>query len=165
MPNRIPVPNPTPEEESRLLAEAVADLHYVMALVVEGAMELIPGEAVDDFADAWATSQDSMVALVQNLTGLVPNPIITPLTLQQNELTGNVGRIKRSTLSRLKDRFLMFWNSEPHTDEKRTKAAESASDYFEFGSTVVSSIPGYDKVDELLSLGKQLLSTRAKRGI
>src|SRR5262249_25618101 len=98
-----------------------------------------------------------------DLTG--PNATIKHPTLQQNELTSDVGRIKRSTLSRLKDRFLMFWNSEPRTDKKRKKAAEAASDYFEYGATVVSSIPGYDKVEELLSLGKQLLSTRAKRGI
>jgi len=58
----------------------------------------------------------------------------------------------------------MFWNSEPRTDEKRARAADAATDYLEFGATVVSSIPGYDKVEELLLLGKQLVSARAKRG-
>ena len=73
--------------------------------------------------------------------------------------------MKRSTLGRLKDRFFMYWNSEPRTDEKRAKSADAASDYLEFGATVVSSIPGYEKVVELLALGKQLVGCRAKRGI
>jgi hypothetical protein len=58
----------------------------------------------------------------------------------------------------------MFWNSIPRTDEKRTKAAEAVSPYLELGATVVDSIPGYDKVVELLSLAKQLVDQRAKRG-
>jgi len=67
-------------------------------------------------------------------------------------------------LGRLKDHFLMFWNSEPHTDEKISKAANGVCDYLELGSTVVGSIPGREKVIELISLVKQLVSVRAKRG-
>ena len=76
-----------------------------------------------------------------------------------------MGKIKRSTLGRLKDRFFMFWNSHPRTDEKRTQAADAACEYLELGSTVVSSIPGYEKIVELLSLTKQLVGMRAKRGV
>jgi hypothetical protein len=59
----------------------------------------------------------------------------------------------------------MFWNSEPRSEEKRKRAAKAAIDYLEFGGTVVGSIPGSDKIVELLSLGRQLLSIRAKRGV
>jgi hypothetical protein len=59
----------------------------------------------------------------------------------------------------------MFWNSEPRSDEKRGKAADAASDYLEFGATVIGSIPGYEQVVELLAFGKQLLRIRTKRGI
>ena len=45
------------------------------------------------------------------------------------ELGGDVGRIKLSTLGRLKDRFFSFWNSDPRTNEKIRNAAEAATDY------------------------------------
>jgi hypothetical protein len=97
----------------------------------------------------------------------VPKAAFSPIShdsLVQNQLTGPVGKVKISTLGRLKDRFFMFWNSEPRTDEKRAKSAEAASEYLEFGATVVGSIPGHDKVVELLALGKQLIGWRVKRG-
>jgi hypothetical protein len=140
MPERIIVPTPGLPEESRQLAEGIADLHYVVGLIVEGAKELIPGEAVDDFTTAWQKSETSMRTLVQNLIPLTaPDavPPISPATLQTAQLTGDVGKLKRSTLARLKDRFLMFWNSEPRNDEKRIKASEAAADYLEFGATEV----------------------------
>jgi len=105
-----------------------------------------------------------MHELVKNLTDPQPQPPIFQ-SLVQGQLTGPFGKVKRSTLGRLKDRFFMFWNSQPRTDEKRVKSADAASDYLEFGATVVSSIPGYEKVEELLALGKQLIGCRAKRGI
>jgi len=133
-----------------------------MGTIVEGARELVPGESVDELAIAWGESEGSMRELVGGL--ISQPPVISHDVLKHSQLTGPVGKVKRSTLGRLKDRFFMFWNSEPRTDEKRTKSADAASDYLEFGATVVSSIPGYEKVVELLSLGKQLISIRAKRG-
>src|SRR5262245_8491264 len=127
MPERIIVPAPGLPEESRQLAEAIADLHYVVGVIVEGAKELIPGEAVDDFTNAWQKSEPSMRTLVNNLISPTPPnvvPAIPPATLETAHLTGDVGKIKRSTLARLKDRFLMFWNSEPRNAEKRAKASE-----------------------------------------
>jgi hypothetical protein len=84
--------------------------------------------------------------------------------LEKNELTGESGRSKRGHLSRLKDAFFRYWNSLPRTTEKQQKASEAGADYLEYGATVVSSIPGYDKVEELLLLAKQLLTLRARRG-
>jgi hypothetical protein len=78
---------------------------------------------------------------------------------------GAVGKIKTSTLGRLRDRFFMFWNSEPRSDEKRGKAADAASDYLEFGATVIGSITGYEQVVELLAFGKQLLRIRESRKV
>ena len=112
-----------------------------------------------------------MAQLVNNLLAAVPGapppPMGAPTLVApplENELSGDVGKLKRSMLARLKDRFLMFANSQPETDEKRSKAADAACDYLEAGSTVVSSIPGYEKVVEVLSLVKQLITIRAKRG-
>ena len=167
MPARIQVPVPQPSEESRQWAEALADLHYVVSLIVENARELIPGEAVDELTFAWKKSEASMATLVHSLTS-PPPPNVTPIpytALEQAELTGDVGKIKRSTLVRLKDGFLMYWNSEPRTDDKRRIALGAASDYLEFSGTVVDSIPGSDKVVEVLSLVKQLVGIRAKRGV
>ena len=168
MPSRIDVPGPDPSEESRQMAEAVADLHYVVSLLVDNATELIPGEAVDELKAAWKESEDSMRILVERL---IPSskpkanyPAIKHETLKQSQLTGEVGKVKRSTLARLKDRFFMYFRSEPRTDEKRLKASDAAADYLEFGVTVVSSIPGFEQVVEVLSLVKQLLGVRAKRG-
>jgi hypothetical protein len=149
------------------LSEALADLHYVTSLIVENARELIPGEAVDELALAWSKSEASMATLVHRLT-TSPPPNVSPIAytvLEQAELTGDVGKIKRSMLGRLKDRFLMYWNSEPRTDDKRMVALGAASDYLEFGGTVVGSIPGSDKIVEVLSLVKQLVGIRAKRGV
>ena len=173
---RIPINQPTPAEETRQLAEAMGDLHSTMDTIVGGAKELIPGESVEELELAWDDSEKSMRELVTNLNSLnsyLQNPAAAPppdqrltyQTLQQAQLTGPAGKLKRSALGRLKDRFFMYWNSEPRTDVKRASAADGASDYLELGATVVSSIPGYEKVVELLSLGKQLITCRAKRGV
>jgi hypothetical protein len=168
--DRILVPLPVPAEESRQLAEAIADLHYTMDTIVGAARELIPGESVDELETAWDKSEGSMRQLVIDLGFLdsespIPQPPLSHQTLVLSQLTGDIGKLKRSTLGRLKDRFFMFWNSAPRTDEKTAKSADAAGDYLEFGATVVSSIPGYEKVVELLSLGKQLVGCRAKRGV
>ncbi len=173
MPERIPVQGPSSDEELRQLAVAIADLHYVVGIIVENAKELVPGEAIDELNAAWkkaALAERSMKTLVENLK---PSPVsssqeeqkIAPTDLIKGDLLGEVGTLKRSTLGRLKDAFFMWWNSEPHTDEKRAKAADAACDYLDYGATVVSSIPGYDQVEELLLLVKQLVSVRSKRGV
>jgi hypothetical protein len=174
MPEPIPIPGPLPEEESRQMAKAVADLHFVVATVVEARGELVPGEAVDELTSAWNASEGSMRQLAINLVpanvslDLPPPQPRYPIpvgVLDNGDLTGAPGHAKRTALQRFKDGFLMFWNSIPRTDEKRTKAAGALSPYLELGATVVSSIPGYEKVVELLSLTKQLVDQRAKRGI
>ena len=176
MPERIPIPGPTPDEESRQLAEAIADLHFVTGTVVEAGGELVPGEAVDELKRAWRASEVSMRHLALNLLSgrvalkrgpemRVRRKPIRYATLVEHDLTGPVGQAKRSALQRFRDRFLMFWNSLPRTDEKRAKAAEAAGSYLELGATVVGSIPHYEKVVELLSLTKQLVDRRAKRGV
>ena len=180
MVERLRVPEPPLGEQLRRLAAAVADLYYVMEIVVENAKELAPGEAVDELTDAWATSRTSMKALVENIfptdanvrgdmlhaleVPTHPKPAQVP-DLSKSELLGETGRAKTSMLARLKDGFMMYWNSEPRTDEKRLKARDALCDYFELGSTVVNSIPGSDQVVEFLSLTKQLVAIRNKRGI
>lgn len=170
MAERLSVPGPDHNEELRQLAEAVADLHYVVAIVVENAPQLIPGEAVDEVKKAWAEAGPSMAELVKNLHPPTESPQkqkskIGYDTIFKGQLAGEIGRAKKSLLNRLKDRFLMFWISEPRTDEKRAQAGPALADYLEFGATLVSSIPGYEKVVELLSLFKQLVGLRAKRGV
>jgi hypothetical protein len=136
MPTRIFVPGPEPIEESRQIAESVADAHYVLGTIVEDARGLIPGESVDELINAWPASEDSMKQLVSNLISSPPEPTsISHETLEQNQLTGEVGRLKRSTFRRLIDRFFMFWRSEPRNDEKRKKATEAAMDCCDFAAT------------------------------
>ncbi len=137
MPDRLPIPSPAPAEEFRLLGEAVADIHYVMALIVENGTYLLPCEAVQEMKDAWASSQIVMATLVQRLTVPDPNSTLPKLELSTGDLTGPPGRAKRSFLARLRDAFLMYWNSEPRSEEKRAKAAEAGANYLEFGATVV----------------------------
>ena len=168
MPDRIPVTGPELSEERRQLAEAIADLHYVVAIIVENGKELVPGEAVDELRLAWTKSEESFKTLVQNLfppPNQTPPSPISDESLKAGQLTGEVGKIKRSLLARLKDRFFMFWFSEPRTDEKRAKAGEEACGLLEVGETLVSSIPGYEYVEEMLSLTRQLVGVRAKRGV
>jgi hypothetical protein len=174
MPERIILPAPSPEEESRQLAEVVADLHYVMATVVEGGGELVPGEAVAELESAWGSSEVTIRQLAVNLVPpnsvfpVTPETAPTPIphtTLVSADLAGPVGQAKRNALQRLKDRFFMFWRSVPRTEEKREKAAEAACDCLELGSKVVSSIPGYEKVVELIELVRHFVGQRSKRGV
>lgn len=162
---RITVPEPDPHEELRQLAEVVSDLHYVVSLIVDNATQLLPGESIEEVANAWNQSDQSMRDLADKLTTKDSTKAIQYADLQKNELTGAPGKLKRSFLARVRDRFLQFWNSDPRTDDKRTKAAEAGAEYLEAGATVISSIPGYEKVVEILSLLKQLLGIRARRGV
>jgi hypothetical protein len=134
----------------------------------------VPGEAVDELTSAWNASEGSMRQLAIDLVpadfsldlpAAQPRRPIPVGVLEECGLTGAPGHAKRTALQRFKDAFLMLWNSIPRTDEKRTKAADAASPYLELGATVVGSIPGHDKVVELLSLTKQLVDQRAKRGV
>jgi hypothetical protein len=171
MPQRISVPEPDEFEDLRQLAEAMADLHYVVGVIVESKGELVPGEAVYELEQAWQdSSEPSMRKLIADLTpvksdgGSVSSPIAHGV-LVEHELVKAPGRLKKSMLGRLKDRFFKFWNSQPRTDEKRTGAADAACDYLDLGATVVSSIPGYEKAVEILSLTKQLVGVRSRRGV
>lgn len=159
MPDTIPIPLPIESEQHRQLCEAVAGLYYVVGLIVEHAKEFIPGEAIDELLAAWDTSKKSFEEIATKPLDSIPQPI------HQNELFGVTGRLKLSTLSRLKDSFLGFFFSHPLTDEKRARAADAVINYFEYGATVVSSIPGCDAIEEFLLLVKQLISIRAKRGV
>jgi len=173
MPARILVRGPSADEEVRALAEVVSDLHYGVGVVVENATYLLPGEAVDELREAWSEGEKDFIQLVRALdrkAQVVP-PISPPVenvppipheVLAAHELTGPVGKAKRSLAQRLKDRFFSFWNAEPRSSEKIAGAREAAASWFEFGEAVVGSIPGWEKLVELLSLVRQLFSQRAK---
>jgi hypothetical protein len=148
-----------------LLAEAIADLHHVMAIVVENAPELIPGEAVDELRNAWADAEPRFAALVESLIPQPPFPErIRYDQLVEAQLTRAVGRAKRAFLKRGFDGFMRHWNSAPRTRRKQLRATEAAADYLEFGESVVGSIPGHEYVVEALALTRQLLGVRARRG-
>jgi hypothetical protein len=94
---------------------------------VENSPELVRGEATDELTQAWNESKDSTEVLIYNLDpspqqSPTQGPKITHQDLLTGGLSGNMGKIKRSMLGRLKDRFFMFWNSHPRTHgrEKNT---------------------------------------------
>jgi hypothetical protein len=143
-----------------------------MGTIMEARGELIPGEAVDELSLAWEASEGVVRQLAVNLAPAdatfpvapVPPPETIPYTtLVGADLTGPVGKAKRSFLQRLKDRFFRFWHLLPRTDEARARAGEAAVEYLELGETVVSSIPGYEKAVELISLFRQLTGQKVKR--
>jgi hypothetical protein len=174
MPTRLIIPEPNIDEERRQIAESVADLHYTMSTVKENAKEFIPGEAVDEFEAVWDESERSMCQLIRNLlpppsildpSFPPPTQIIRTEDLERHQLIGKVGKIKRNTLTRFRDWFFMFWNSSslPHTEETIAQARKAVVEYLDFGAIFVSSIPGYEQVEELLSLGKKLVEFRLNR--
>ena len=174
MATRLAVPDASVQEQIRDLAAAIADLHYVIGIVVENAKEFIPGESVEELVTSWERSNESFGALVNSLVSLtgkqsrgrIPEaPKLSVTQLRENDLLGETGRAKRSTLSRLRDRLMMFWNSHPITDEKREKATEAAIQYFEYGASVLGSIPFGELGEEFCLLMKQLITLRAKRGV
>ena len=59
MPVRISIPSPPPNQERRLLAESLADLHYVVSIIVENAKDLLPSESVEEVGSAWSQSEDA----------------------------------------------------------------------------------------------------------
>lgn len=170
MTERIHVDPPSAEEQIRLLAECVADLHFVLGTIVKNRLGLIPGEACDELLAAWEESNSSFDALVAAIVKAgsrdgsqdVPPPI-TDESLHTNRLLEFTGKAKRSLLVRLRDRFLMLWNSSPLTDKNRADAVDAAIDYLDFGATLVSSIPGAEVSEEFLLFAKQLLAVGAKR--
>ena len=165
----IDVPAPSPTEDRRLLAVAVNDLYKTMDFViVHNARYFLPGEAVEEMQAAWDRLEaPAMAALVRDLAGLSPAPTVSTedTILADHGLTGESGAIKRSMLSRFKDSVYRFFTAEPRTTENIRNAAETASGYFELGATVVKSVPGYDRVEEFLSLTRMLLGLRARRGV
>lgn len=184
MPYRLIVQAPEPGEEVRALAEELSDLHYGISLMVEHAPELVPGESVDELRNAWEKSEESLIQLVQALdpTAVLmppppppgypppqrpplpaPPPRITHAHLMEHELAGAPGKAKRSWLRRLKDRFFGAWNPEPRTPDQIARAADAAVDWLECGETIVSSLPGWEKVEEIVSLVKQLIGHRWKQ--
>ncbi|SRR6266540_6933679 len=167
MPERISIPPPSEDEEMRQLAQVVADIHYVLSIIIEHATEFVPGEAVDELTAAWNISGQSLQQLVTDLYPTPPSAPAWPPLFQEiakAELAGEVGQIKKSTFNRLRDRFFSYWFSEPRTEEKRTKAAEAAEALTEIAATVISSIPGREHVVEILSLTRQLIGVRLERG-
>jgi hypothetical protein len=192
MAERISIAPPSLIEQHRQTAESIADVHYVVGIVVENATQFIPGEAVDELRAAWRRSEELLKELIRRIypgtawgedmrrswetvlweievqlqrdativTPSVPEPFVD---LRPGDLLGESGRAKRSTLSRLKDAFFSFWYSEPRTDELRRSAMAGGSDYLNFAASFVGSIPGADKIVEILSLTSQLLELRARR--
>ena len=97
MPYRITIPDPSLPQESRQLAETIADLHYTMGTIVEGAKELIPGESVEELVIGWKPSEESMRELVENLIVLAGHPppaqpSLSPQILIDAQLTSAVGK-------------------------------------------------------------------------
>jgi hypothetical protein len=187
MAERIAVSGPDLMEESRQLAEVLADLHHVCQVIVENATFLVPGEAVEKLQAAWAVSERSLRALVSerllmehdaNVRGsakgaakkIAGGPATPPelppqlRELEEGELTGEVGALKRGGLRRGIEAFFMWWYSEPRSPEKIKKATQAAADVMEVAASVVSSIPHQEKVVEIISLFKQLLGIRLRRG-
>lgn len=169
MPTRLFVPPPPLDEEIRQLAEIIADIHYILSLIIENEKEFLPGESIDEINRAWDGSQENIQALIRKLTPTVPRssdyPPIEHNTLAENGLTGEVGKTKKSFFRRLMDRFLMYFNSEPRTAENRTEAADAAGEVLEMGETIVSSIPGHEQLVELISVVKQMIRVRRRRSV
>jgi hypothetical protein len=180
-PTRIPVPDPEPAEESRQLIEHLADLHYVMGIVVANAEHFLPGESIDELRFAWANAGPGLEKLIRGLTPPpkgkghenepAGQPVISHAKLVEAELTGATGAAKRGFWRRLRDAFLSFWKSEPRTDEKTRKAMEAGKDYFEFSETILGSLasvveghPYIHGLAEIASLIGQLFGVRLKRG-
>jgi hypothetical protein len=163
------VPDPTEAEQIRDLAESVADMHKVLAIIVDNASDFVPGESVDELREAWIASSESVAFVVEDLKlkaekARKTSPPQPDAELTNAELLGKTGKAKRSFLRRLKEAFYAFWNSsEPRSEETRTNAAEAAVDYLEFGATVAGSIPGVEYFEEVISLVRQLISVRLKR--
>ena len=156
------VPPPPPPEESRLLAEALADVHRAMSLIADKGLYLLPGESVDEFRAAWFQSQESMARLINSLSGARKDGVPYG-QLAEHGLTGEEGKLKRSTLRRFFDAF-MSHITEPFTKEKQLKVMEAGSDLSGTAATIVGSIPGHEKLVELFSLAGQLMGIRARRG-
>jgi len=168
--------SPTPRPSS--LAEAIADLDYVLSIIVEHSTEFLPGEAVDEIKSAWSEAEFEIsrssrsISLGRGLlflSGVVNRPLdppargVTDTTLNDHQLTGPVGRAKRGLMKRQFDGFMSHWNIEPRTEERRVGAAEAGADFLEMGATVVSSVAGYEQIVEVISLVRLALEVRARR--
>jgi len=57
--------SPTPRPSS--LAEAIADLDYVLSIIVEHSTEFLPGEAVDEIKSAWSEAEFEFAKLAIDL--------------------------------------------------------------------------------------------------
>jgi len=169
MPPRLSVPPPTPDEERRQLAEVIAELHYILGLIIENGKEFLPGEALEEADRAWKGSQENIDSLVKRLSPVSPPssdyPAIDHAALAENGLTGEVGKAKKNFFHRVKDLFLMRFNSEPRTAESKAQALDAASEVLEAGATITSSIPGHQQLVEVVSLVKQMINLRKKRGV
>jgi hypothetical protein len=167
MADQIAIPDPSQEEEVRLLAKSLSELAATVDVIVSSAGELLPGEAVEELTRAWDASRLSFAGLVKEVLALTeryPSTELTIETLAKHELLGKVGNAKRSMLTRLGERFYSYWKSVPHTEEKVLRAGEAATDYLDYGATIAGSIPGAGSVEEILLLIKQAIGHRAKRG-
>lgn len=172
------VSQPTGQEELRLWAEAIADLHNVVELLAEHAPLLLPGEHVEEFRAAWGRSRTSFVTVIQALDpGHKPAPKQEKFKiehLQQAQLNGENGALKRSVLRQLRDAFLGYFVPEPRSEEKLRLAARAGARHADMGAVsldslgaAVSEVPllGFacKAAEETLLVGKHLLELRDQR--
>jgi len=129
MPTSTPmdIPRPSPDEELRQWAQAFADLHHVLDLIVKDAAYFVPGEAVDELIKAWDEAKESAEDLVQTFKqGTTPGTDYSPIPpdeLEKNQLILSVGDAKKSIMRRFKDRVLACLKSLPRTPEIIRRAA------------------------------------------
>src|SRR5262245_14755120 len=103
--NTVVIPAPARAEEVRLLAQAVADMHSVLDVIVEHAEELVPGESVNELRGAWFESEASFASLAGSLLVAAQLPVPSPIRnvgqpisvdeLEANGLLGRTGQAKR----------------------------------------------------------------------
>ena len=175
MVERLSVSLPQPYEEIRAWAQAISDMHYTASLVLDTATSYLPGEAIEAVKLAWAKVTETFRNLIKNLLDVAPEDLQPPSTrfaeLQEAELVGIVGAQKRSLLGQLRDEFLSYFWSEPHTDEKHRKASEAAGRHLDLGAVALDSlgmVSGFDKFCKVAQEGvlgvKYMLEVRRSRG-
>jgi hypothetical protein len=171
---RVPVPPPIRQEEERQWAEALAHLHYALGTIVEHRGYFIPGEALDELKGAWPKVDGRMQELIRSLASTTPQPPPQPpqqppppppppSVLEGSGLLGEEGKIKRLMLGRSIDAFFARWNAEPKAAGVWRKIRQAAIPCLEIGATVMGSFPGYERVEEAISVIKHLIGFRLKR--
>lgn len=164
-PRRLRVPAAAPREEARQLAEALADLHYLMGLLVYNGEYFLPGEELDSIRRAWTQSDETMAGVIARLAS--PSPTVLR-RLRNEELLGAPGSAKRRFMARPLSGFMEHWGSEPRTSERVHSASDAALTGLEVGETVCDSlvgiVPGVGVVKEAAGLLRHGLVIRRNRG-